>query len=65
MIMGSFLKKRTLASHRENIDARVYDRRLSPVSVNDVTINLPKLDCGAKIQPLFGSEKFNKNCIND
>ena len=23
------------------------------------------LDCGAKIQPLFGSEKFNKNCIND
>jgi len=45
------LKKETLASHRENIDARVYDRRLSPVSVNDVTINLPKLDCGAKIQP--------------
>ena len=28
-------------------------------------LTFPSLDCGAKIQPLFGSEKFNKNCIND
>ena len=62
---GHLLKKETLASHRENIDARVYDRRLSPVSVNDVTINLPKLDCGAKIQPLFGLTKYGKNGINN
>ena len=56
---------KTLASHRENIDARVYDRRLSPVSVIDVTINLPKLDCGAKIQSLFGLTKYGKNGINN
>ena len=65
MIMGSFLKKEP--SHlRGKILMQGYmieGLRLYQSTMSQLTF--PSLDCGAKIQPLFGSEKFNKNCIND
>ena len=64
-ISGDFLEKKNPRISGEGVLMQGYmieGFRLYQSTMSQLT---SPLDCGAKIQPLFGSEKFNKNCIND